>query len=96
MAVQHSGVMVASASPAIASSPCEVRIWKTTSGKCTKVCSPITNCYSVSSYSRVVFARFLPIILIVLAVWHFPRTIDYYYQLVGWSLFMKLFMIKSM
>ena len=41
LAVQHSGVMVASASPAFASSPCEIRIWKTSSGKCTKVCSLI-------------------------------------------------------
>ena len=39
LAVQHSGVAVASASPAFASSPCEIRVWKTSSGKCTKVCS---------------------------------------------------------
>ena len=41
LAVQHSGVMVASASPAFASSPCEIRIWKTSSGKCSKVRSHI-------------------------------------------------------
>ena len=41
LAVQHSGVMVASASPAFASSPCEIRIWKTGSGKCTKVRSSV-------------------------------------------------------
>ena len=42
LAVQHSGAMAASASPSFASSPCEIRIWKTTSGKCTKVRSLIT------------------------------------------------------
>ena len=37
LAVQHSGSALASASPAFDSSPCEIRIWKITSGKCTKV-----------------------------------------------------------
>lgn len=39
LAVQHCGSIVVSTSPSSASTPCEIRIWKTSSGKCTKVCS---------------------------------------------------------
>ena len=37
LAAQHDGQVLASASPAFGSTPCEIRIWKTDTGKCSKV-----------------------------------------------------------
>ena len=37
LAAQHDSQVLASASPAFDSTPCEIRIWRLTSGKCSKV-----------------------------------------------------------
>ena len=47
LAVQHDGQVLASASPAFDSTPCEIRIWRTDTGKCSKV--QIGSCYSNKS-----------------------------------------------
>ena len=43
LAAQHDGRVLASASPAFGSTPCEIRIWRVSSGKCSKV----RNCHYI-------------------------------------------------
>lgn len=51
LAAQHDSQVLASASPAFDSTPCEIRIWRLTSGKCSKV-GDYTLCSATSSNSR--------------------------------------------